>query len=134
MSQNPPDERLVYLAFKNIFSGQDAHLRRQRRIHQLIRQNQNNDDVQPLIQEHNIANVEKTAEALLREGIFASTLRAKIKFPEVFDVSSVQSAERAASEVEVAQSETDTIKQAAEGHLYNFLTPLTDSNSNVFGM
>jgi len=54
---------------------------------------------------------------LLEEDIFASTLKAKIRFPEVFDVSPAQSAEQSASEVEAAKSEADAIKHAAEGHL-----------------
>ncbi|KAI0191402.1 hypothetical protein EV127DRAFT_363792 [Xylaria flabelliformis] len=58
--KNPPDERVVYLALKNVFKGKNAE--------------------------------------------------AKIRFPEVFDVSPAQSADRAASEAEAAINEANAIK------------------------
>ncbi|EDN04901.1 predicted protein [Histoplasma mississippiense (nom. inval.)] len=64
-NKNPPDERVVYLALKNIFKGPSAE--------------------------------------------------AKIRFPEVFDVSPVQSAEREASEAEAARNEANAIKDAVHG-------------------
>jgi hypothetical protein len=59
-----------------------------------------------------------SAKALLQDEIFISTLRAKIHFPEVFEVSPAQSAERAASEAEAARSDADAIRDATEGFLF----------------
>lgn len=114
--KNSPDERIVYLALKNVFKGPDAQVRKAKKIRDLVLKRQHMLDVHELIKEHNIDNVCQVAKVLLEEGIFASTLKAKIRFPEVFEVSPAQSAERSASEEEAARSEADAIKIAAEGH------------------
>lgn len=78
-------------------------------------------------------NVINTARTLLEEGMFASTLKAKIRFPEVFEVSPTQSAGRSASEVEAAKSEAYAIKHAAEGHQAEWTTALADTQEEVQG-
>jgi hypothetical protein len=117
MAKNPPDERLVYLALKNVFKGPEAQLRLAKKIRKLIQKHLDNGDteVRALVAEHNIDNVCNTAKALLQDEVFASTLKAKIRFPEVFEVSPAQSAERVASEAEAARSDADAIRDAAEG-------------------
>ncbi len=89
MAKNPPDERLVYLALKNVFKGPDVQLRIAKKIRKLIQKHLDDGDaeVRALVDEHNIDNVCNTAKALLQDKIFASTLKAKIRFPEVFEVS-----------------------------------------------
>ncbi|KAE9374093.1 hypothetical protein N431DRAFT_543550 [Stipitochalara longipes BDJ] len=64
VNKNPPDERVVYLALKNVFKGSNAD--------------------------------------------------AKIRFPEVFDVSPAQSAEREASEAEAARNDAIALKDAVQ--------------------
>lgn len=127
MAKNPPDERLVYLALKNVFKGPDAQLRIAKKIRKLIQRHLDDDDgdaeVRALVAEHNIDNVCNTAKALLQDEIFASTLKAKIRFPEVFEVSPAQSAERVASEAEAARSDADAIRDAAEGHQGTWASP-----------
>jgi hypothetical protein len=125
MAKNPPDERLVYLAFKNVFKGPDAQLRIAKKIRRLIQRHLDNGDAEvcALVAEHNIDNVCNTAKALLQDEIFTSTLRAKIRFPEVFEVSPAQSAERVASEAEAARSDADAIRDAAEGHQGTWAVP-----------
>jgi len=115
MARNPPDERLVYLALKDIFRGGDAQLRRLKKVRELIQKHQNRASVRDLIQAHNIDNVCNVAKVLLDHQVFESTLKAKIRFPEVFEVSPAQSAEREASEAEAAKTEADAIRDAAEG-------------------
>ncbi|KAL2366233.1 hypothetical protein RJZ56_000881 [Blastomyces dermatitidis] len=115
-NKNPPDERVVYLALKNIFKGPNAHVRQPKIIRKLIGRSQNQGDVANLVKAHNIDTICNTARTLLTEQIFESTLKAKIRFPEVFDVSPVQSAEREASEVEAARNEANAIKDAVHGH------------------
>lgn len=115
MARNPPDERLVYLALKDIFRGGDAQLRRAKKVRELIQKHQNRASVRDLIQAHNIDNVCNVAKVLLEHQVFESTLIAKIRFPEVFEVSPAQSAEREASEAEAAKTEADAIRDAAEG-------------------
>lgn len=118
--KNPPDERIVYLALKNIFKGADAQVRKAKKIRDLVLKRQHMLDVHELIKAHNFDNVCQVAKVLLEEEIFASTLKAKIRFPEVFEISPAQSAERSASEEEAARSEADAVKVAAEGlHVEN---------------
>jgi hypothetical protein len=105
--------------------GPDALLRDAKKIRKLIQKHVNNGDaeVRALVAEHNIDNVCNTAKALLQNEIFGSTLRAKIRFPEVFEVSPAQSAERVASEAEAARSDADAIRDAAEGRQGTWTSP-----------
>lgn len=112
----PPDERVVYLALKNVFKGPDAVVRQPRAILKLIRGSQSQGCVESLVREHNIDKVCNVARTLLTEEVFGSTLKAKIRFPEVFDVSPAQSAEREASEEDAARDEASTIKNVAQGY------------------
>ncbi|KAI9875037.1 MAG: hypothetical protein M1823_007558, partial [Watsoniomyces obsoletus] len=54
-------------------------------------------------------------KVLLDDQVSESTFKADIRFPEVLEMSSAQSAEREASEAEAASTEEDAIKDAAEG-------------------
>jgi hypothetical protein len=114
-----PDERVVYLALKNVFKGSGAEVRQLQRIRKLILNNQEQHDVANLIKVYNIDTVCNTARTLLTERIFESTLKAKIRFPEVFDVSPTQSAAREASEVEAARNEANAIEDAIQGNTKN---------------
>ena len=109
---NQPDERSVYLAFNNVIRGTDAQLRKQKKIREFILKQQTNANVKALIESHNIEDVCNVVRSLLEQRVFESTLRAKIRFPEVFEVSPAQSAERSASEKEAARSEADAIQVA----------------------
>lgn len=116
----PPDERVVYLALKNIFKGQAAQYRQQKIVSKVIRKHQKEDEVADLIRAHGLDIVCNSARTLLSDGIFESALKAKIRFPELFDLSPTQSAERDASEVEAARQEADAIECAVEGRWEEF--------------
>ncbi|KAK5188859.1 hypothetical protein LTR96_010863 [Exophiala xenobiotica] len=98
MTNNFPDERVVYLALKEFFKGADAQIRRAKKVREVVQKAQNNID------------------------IFESTLKAKIRFPEVFEISPAQSAERSASEAEAARLEADALKSASGGQNNNAAT------------
>ncbi|KIW36015.1 uncharacterized protein PV06_11430 [Exophiala oligosperma] len=100
----------IYLAFKNIFKGKDAHVRTNKKIRKLIQVHQTKAEVRDLIAEYNVDNECNAVKSLLEQCIFESTLKAKIKFPEVFDISPAQSADRAASEAEAARAEVHVIR------------------------
>ena len=104
---------MVYLAFKNVFKGLNAQLRTAKKTRKLIQKHLDNGD----------DNVCNTAKALPQNEIFASTLEAKIRFPEVFEVSPAQSAERVASEAEAARSDADALRDAAEGRQGTWASP-----------
>ncbi len=112
MVKIPPDERTVYLAFKDVFKGPDAQPRNDKSIKKKVRKHENHsEEIRALVKEHNIDNVGNSVKTLLEGDIFTSTLKAKIRFPELFDVSPAQSAERAASEAEAARNEADAIRE-----------------------
>jgi hypothetical protein len=48
--------------------------------------------------------------------IFESTLKAELRFPEGFDVSPAQSAEREVSKAKAARNEANAIRDAVQGH------------------
>lgn len=115
MAKHRPDERLVYLALRTVFMDADAQIRNAKKIRERIQKNQHLSAVQALIREYNIDNVCVVTKTLLEEEVYFSTLKAKIRFPEVFEVSPVQNAERTVSELEAARYEADAIKSVAEG-------------------
>ena len=115
MAQNSPDERLVYLALKNTFKGADALIRKPKKIRELIQKTRHNVDVRELIEQHSLDRVCDVAKLLLEKHIFESTLKAEARFPEVFEISPAQNAERSASEAEAAKSEADAIRSVVEG-------------------
>ncbi|CAI6342436.1 unnamed protein product [Periconia digitata] len=90
MANNLPDERLVYLALKDIFQGKNARIRKAIVIRKLIKDHCHQKEVETLIQEHTIDDVRNIARLLLMEGIFESTLKAKGRFPNLFEVSPAQ--------------------------------------------
>lgn len=132
MANNFPDERVVYLALKESFKGADAQVRKAKKVREIVQKAQNNIDVRDLIQQHNIENVCSVTKTLLEQQIFESTLKAKIRFPEVFEISPAQSAERSASEAEAARLEADAIKSAS-AHQNNNTATGDSHHMNLFG-
>jgi hypothetical protein len=115
MAKSLPDERLVYLALKGVLQGQDVHVRQEKKVRKIIQKQQNHADIKHLIQEYSINSLCQTAKALLKDQIFESTLKAKIRFPEVFEVTPNQTAERAMSEHEAAKNEDAVIQSVTDG-------------------
>lgn len=111
----PPDERVVYLALKHVFKGANAEVQMSKAINKLIKQHQKQEDVADLFQQHDFDVICNVARTLLADDIFASTIKAKARFPELFNLSPTQSAERAASENEAAKNEANAIEDAALG-------------------
>lgn len=84
-------------------------------IHENIqRMRQNKLALTDILREYNIDRTSNVAKKLLESQVFDSTLKAKIRFPELFDVSPTQSAEREASEAEAARDEANTVKEISE--------------------
>ncbi|KAF1844446.1 uncharacterized protein K460DRAFT_238546, partial [Cucurbitaria berberidis CBS 394.84] len=108
--------KLVYLALKGIFQGQDAQIRKKKTILKLIKKYQSLANIRILIQQHSLDSLCQVAKALLEEKVFESTLKAKTRFPDVFEVSPDQSAERAISESAAAKHEDAAIQCVTEGH------------------
>lgn len=121
----PPDERVVYLALKNVFKGPNAAVRQNKVIRKLVKEHKEQEDVADLVREHNFEVICNSARTLLCDEIFASTLKAKIRFPELFDLSPTQSAEREVSEAEAAKNEANAIANALQGR-WDAVEPATE--------
>jgi hypothetical protein len=114
MTRNPPDERLVYLALKGVLNGENAQLRRAKKVKKIIQKHQYQVDIRRLINEHPVDSICHVAIGLLKDQVFESTLTAKVRFPEVFEVSPSQTAERAISESEAAKHEDAAIQSVIQ--------------------
>lgn len=103
--QRSPDGRLVYLHCSSIFSGANAQVRRVKKISQLLEKHKAS--IKILTKEFTLPAVAAIAKELLEEQIFESLPRAKLRYPELFQPSETQEAERAASEAEVIRIEAE---------------------------
>ncbi|KAI4288295.1 MAG: hypothetical protein L6R35_002444 [Caloplaca aegaea] len=106
--QRSPDRRLVYLHCSSIFSGANAQVRKAKKITQLLQKHKG--AIKILTKEFSLPAVAAVAKELLEDGIFESLPRAKLRYPELFQPSETQEAERAASEVEVIRIEAEAIQ------------------------
>ena len=57
MTNNRPDERVVYLALKEYFKGADAQIRKAKKVREVVQKAQLDTDVRDLIQQHNTDDV-----------------------------------------------------------------------------
>ncbi|OQD96418.1 hypothetical protein PENSOL_c016G02869 [Penicillium solitum] len=112
MAQNDPDERLIYLACQHIFRGSNSQVRKLKTVKGLIKQNE--PALADILREYDIKRTSNVAKKLLESELFDSTLKAKIRFPELFDVSPTQSAEREASEAVAAKDEANTVREISD--------------------
>lgn len=112
MVQSDPDERLIYLACQHIFRGSNSQVRKLKAVKGLIKQNKL--ALADILREYDIDRTSSVAKKLLKSQVFDSTLKAKIRFPELFDVSLTQSAVREASEAEAARDEANTVREISD--------------------
>ncbi|KAJ5346926.1 uncharacterized protein N7506_000179 [Penicillium brevicompactum] len=112
MGQNNPDERRIYLACQHIFRGSNSQVRKLKTIKGLIKQNE--PALADILLEYDINRTSNVAKKLLEGEVFDSTLKAKIRFPELFDVSPTQSAEREVSEAVAAKDEANTVREISD--------------------
>ncbi len=107
MAAPTPDQRVVYLHCRSIFSGADAQVRRQKKVRQLLARK--NASISTLTHEFSLDAICIIAKELLEDGVFGSEMRARLRFPELFKTSEAQLAERQASEALAARSEAEAI-------------------------
>ncbi|KAI0430475.1 hypothetical protein F5Y09DRAFT_331045 [Xylaria sp. FL1042] len=104
-------------------------MRRLAAARKLMTRKQTDADVSHLIEAHNIDIVCNITRTLLTEGIFESTLKSMIRFPEVFDVSPAQSADREVSEAEAAINDANGIKGAVKDYSGNIQEPISRADT-----
>lgn len=107
-----PDDLAVYVAFKSVFTGQAAQIRQLPAIQKLIDKHQEHPHVAQLLQQYTAPVIYQRIRRLLGDQIFESTLKAECRFPQLFEVSRSQSAERTVSEAESAAGHTKADENA----------------------
>lgn len=109
MAHSPADRRRVYLVCKPIFTGNNAQLRKQKKIQELVERRETS--LGPLIGDFGIHGVVDILKDLLDKRIFQSETKAKVEFPELFLSSPERDVQRAASENHAAQSEAEALEE-----------------------
>lgn len=107
----PPDRKLVYLHCSSIFKGANARVRKIKTIIQLL--NKHRTSIKILTDQSPLSAIASVAKSLLEQGIFELQPRARLHFPDLFQPSERQEAQREASEAKVAKSEAETVQETA---------------------
>jgi hypothetical protein len=105
MAYSSADGRRVFLAYRTVFTGPHAQIRRSKKVREVIEQH--GGSFQPLIKDFGFDKVADIVKALLDQRVFESELKAKIVFPELFQTSPARDVQR-------NESENDAVRSAAE--------------------
>jgi len=100
--------RLVYVQCRPIFSGQNAHQRKVKKITALV---EGSKSLQPLLRDIGKDKLLKVLQSLLDKGIFESELQAKVEFPDLFRPSPQREAQRHASELSAARFTAEVLSE-----------------------
>jgi len=111
MAYPAADKRRVYLACRAIFAGDNAHLRRPKKIREQVEQHTSS--LKPLIRDFGVAKVVDISRILLDSQTFQSDLKAKVEFPELFRSSPDRDVQRGESEEHAARSEAEALEEIA---------------------
>jgi hypothetical protein len=111
MSYSALDRRRIYLACRPIFAGNNALLRKPKKIRELLLMHLKS--IQPLVQDFSIETVADIVKVLLERRIFQSDVKAKLEFPELFHSSPARDAQRATSENDAARSVAEALEEVA---------------------
>ncbi|KAI9670786.1 MAG: hypothetical protein M1817_003897 [Caeruleum heppii] len=104
------EKREVFLFCRGIFAGQNAQLRKKSKVRELLQQHGGR--IGPLVSKYGSDSIFNTARHLLEKKVFESNLRAKIEFPDLYEISASRGAQRTASENEAARSEAEALAEA----------------------
>jgi hypothetical protein len=107
MSYTPAERRRVFLAYRTVFNGTNAHIRKIKKVREVV---QSHKSFEPLIRDLDFDKVVDVVKSLLDQSIFESELQAKITFPELFRSSPARDVQRSASEVDAARSEAEALE------------------------
>jgi hypothetical protein len=110
-TEDTSDDREVYMVFNTIFQGPNSQIRQPASIKRLVTKHQEEPQVAQLLEEYGAPIYDKL-KRLLCEKVFESTLKAEEKFPELFEVSGAQSAEREISEAEATADHAKAVEDA----------------------
>ncbi|KAF3400327.1 hypothetical protein DPV78_006084 [Talaromyces pinophilus] len=111
MSYSAVDRRRIYLACRPIFVGNNALLRKPKKIRELLLMHLKS--FPPLVQDFSIETVADIVKVLLERRIFQSDVKAKLEFPELFHSSPARDAQRATSKNDAARSVAEALEEVA---------------------
>ncbi|CAN9444882.1 unnamed protein product [Alternaria alternata] len=86
----PLTDKLVYQTFRGIFVGEDSHLRKLKAVRKLIQKHYQKDiKVREFTVKYGLNSVGEVAKTLLEDQIFTSSAKARLRFPDLFEVAPV---------------------------------------------
>lgn len=109
MAYSSADGRRVFLAYRTVFTGPHAQIRKSRKVREVIEQHRGS--FQSLISDFGFDKVADIVKTLLDQRIFESELRAKIAFPDLFQTSPARDVQRNESENDAAQSAAEALEE-----------------------
>lgn len=126
------DDGEVYMAFNAIIQGQDSQIRKLPSIKRLVRKHKQQPQIARLLKEHGETVICDQLRRLLESQVFESTDKAKCEFPELFEVSQAQCAERAISEAEAVEDHEKAIEEALASSDSHDIPYESDSDSGEY--
>ena len=103
-------EQRIFLAYRTIFEGQTAQIRRLKKIEDVV-DTQQRPSSRNLLQNLGKKKVVGILKTLLERRVFESELQAKLAFPNLFQTTVAQDAQHNASEVDAARSEAEALEE-----------------------
>jgi hypothetical protein len=110
MSHSAADNRRVFLAYRTLFTGPEAQIRKSTKVRKIVTKHQGS--FHPLIRDLGLPKIVEIVKILLDQQVFESELKAKIVFPELFQTSPERNVQRNASEKEATRSIAEAIEEA----------------------
>ncbi|KAL8644377.1 MAG: hypothetical protein Q9210_007287, partial [Variospora velana] len=109
-----PDEKLVYLYCSSIFSGANAQIRRLKVVTQRLQEHKAS--IRTLENNFPLTAIASVVQCLLKDRIFASSTRARRRFPELCQPSEDGEVREATSNVEDVKSEPEAAQGECDGN------------------
>jgi hypothetical protein len=109
MTYSAAERRRVFLAYRTVFTGPQAQIRKSKKVREVLQQHKGS--FKSLINDLGFEKVIDIVKALLDERVFESELKAKIAFPELFQSSAIRDVQRNASENDAARSAAEALEE-----------------------
>lgn len=113
MASSAADRRRVFLAYRTVFTGPQAQIRKSRKVREVVEQHKSS--FKPLIKDFGLNKVVEIVKTLLDQRVFESEFKAKIAFPELFQTSPARDVQRNESENDAAQSAAEALEELTSG-------------------
>ena len=105
------NDRRVFLAYRGIFEGDNALIRKSKTITKVVAKHRNS--CPNLLRTLGEKQIVDTLKSLLERRVFQSDLEAKLVLPDLFTTSSAQDAQHNESEINATRSEAEALEDIA---------------------